>query len=90
MAANNAELFAAALHDELHEPYRGKFAPVLDDVRAELPAGAVGATISGSGPTVIVWTRAEQRDDCRRELGARFADALVLPLDVSPLGVHRA
>ena len=52
------------LHDELHEPYRAPFAPALDAVRADLPTGAVGATISGSGPTVIVWTHAEQVDAC--------------------------
>ena len=78
------------MHDELHEPYRARFAPALDAVRADLPTGAVGATISGSGPTVIVWTHADQVDACTSELESRFADASILPLNVSPKGVHRA
>jgi len=89
IATHDPELFAAALHDELHEPYRAPFAPALDALRAELPTGAVGATISGSGPTVIVWTHTEQVDACAHELESRFGDARILPLNVSPTGVHR-
>ncbi len=37
--------------------YRARNAPLLEEVRARLPAGALGATLSGSGPTVIVWAR---------------------------------
>jgi len=62
---------------------------VLEAVRTELPTGAVGATISGSGPTVIVWAHEDQVDACARELAARFNDAEVMPLRVSPAGVQR-
>jgi homoserine kinase len=89
-AAGNAELFAAALNDELHEPYRAATAPVLAAVRDDLPTGARGATISGSGPTVIVWADEERAEECKRELEARFADATVLRLRVSAEGVGRA
>ena len=59
--------------------------------RARRPAdGAAGATISGSGPTVIVWAEEERADECARELEARFADATVLRLRVSAEGVGRA
>jgi homoserine kinase len=61
---------------------------VLAAVRADLPTGAVGATISGSGPTVIVWAYDDQVDACARELEERFGDAKVLPLRISPLGVQ--
>ena len=81
VASGDPELFAAALADELHEPYRAANAPVLEQVRSDLPPGAVGATISGSGPTVIVWAKAEQVDACTRELESRFADASVQPLN---------
>ena len=36
-------------------------APLLGQVRAQLPAAAVGATLSGAGPTVIVWARARAK-----------------------------
>lgn len=81
-AAGDAALFAAGLDDRLHEPYRPSGA--LDAIRAELPDGARGATLSGSGPTVIVW--ADDGDACARALVARFPDHDVLPLAVSPKG----
>ena len=36
----DADLFAAALADRLHEPYRAASAPLLDELRAEPPAGS--------------------------------------------------
>jgi homoserine kinase len=90
IASQDPALFVAALHDELHEPYRAANAPVLEAVRRELPTGAVGATISGSGPTVIVWAHDDQVDACARELESRFGDSQVMRLRISPHGVQRA
>src|SRR5204863_9729793 len=53
VAACSPELFAAAADDRLHEPYRAPQAPLLAAARESLPQGALGATLSGSGPTVI-------------------------------------
>jgi homoserine kinase len=86
IAARDADLFAAALHDELHEPYRAVHAPALETVRRDLPEGAVGATLSGSGPTVVVWVRSEQVDACVVELQDRFRESSVLALPVSAEG----
>ena len=86
VAARDADLFAAALHDELHEPYRAVNAPVLEAVRQDLPTGGVGATLSGSGPTVIVWARSEEVDTCTVELQARFSESSVLALPISAEG----
>lgn len=76
IAAQRAEWLAAAFEDRLHQPYRPS--PLLDEIRAELPAGAVGATLSGSGPTVIVW--AEDAEACRAELATRYDEVAVLPV----------
>jgi homoserine kinase len=86
LASQDPELFAAALADELHEPYRAANAPALGEIRAELPAGAVGATLSGSGPTVIVWADGPNVEACAAELRARYPDADVLALRVSGAG----
>jgi homoserine kinase len=83
LASGSSDLFAAALDDRLHEPYRAARAPLLRAVRSELPAGALGATISGSGPTVIVWARHEDVHACVAELRERFPDVEVLPLPVT-------
>ena len=84
VAGGDARLLAAAFEDRLHEPYRPS--PLLDAIRADLPPGAAGATLSGSGPTVIVW--AEDAEACARELEARFPDETVLVLRVSAQGAH--
>ena len=86
LASGSAELFAGALEDRLHEPYRAKNAPIFATVRAQPPTGALGATLSGSGPTVIVWARKEDAEACAAELEDRFPEADVLGLAVSSAG----
>jgi homoserine kinase len=86
LASASTELFAAALDDRLHEPYRAPNAPLLDAIRSDLPRDALGVTISGSGPTVIVWARPNARDACAAELRERFPDTDVLPLAITPSG----
>ena len=52
----------AGSHDRLHQPHRAHLYPrslALARARAEL--GALGATISGAGPTVLVWCTARTR-----------------------------
>ena len=83
-AAGRADLFRAALADRLHEPHRAS--ALLDEVRADLPDGAVGATLSGSGPTVIVW--AEDAARAAEALSARFPEHGVWQLAVSARGAH--
>jgi homoserine kinase len=88
LATGSAELFAEALADRLHEPYRAAGAPLLAAVRDDPPATALGASLSGSGPTVIVWARSESAPACAQELAARFPDISVLTLSVSREGAH--
>ena len=82
VASGDPDLFARALVDRLHEPYRPS--GVLDAVRADLPAGARGATLSGSGPTVIVW--ADEPAMCAAALRERFPRHGVLELRVTTRG----
>jgi homoserine kinase len=88
LASGSAELFAEALADRLHEPYRASNAPLLGAVRANLPADALGSTLSGSGPTVIVWAAPESALACADDLTERFPDVSVQTLPVTPEGAH--
>ncbi len=88
LATGSAELFAEALADRIHEPYRADGAPLLEAVREQPPASALGSTLSGSGPTVIVWARPESARACAQELEARFPEISVLTLSVSREGAH--
>jgi homoserine kinase len=86
VASGSAELFAQALDDRLHEPYRADDAPLLRAARDGLPAGALGATLSGSGPGVIVWARLDAAAACVEELARSFGRELVVPLAVVSSG----
>jgi homoserine kinase len=83
LAAADAELFAASLDDRLHEPYRSA---QLAAMRGGLPEGALGATLSGSGPTVIVWAERERADTVAGELARRFPEHEILRLGVAREG----
>jgi homoserine kinase len=55
------ELIAAGLRDRLHQPYRAHLYPRSAELMARAPElGALGATISGAGPSVVVWCHYEQ------------------------------
>jgi homoserine kinase len=84
IAARDTSLFAASNDDRLHEPYRAASAPHLAELRADLPDGVLGATLSGSGPTVIVWAERDVSD----ELRARFPQHEVLSLRVAKDGTN--
>ena len=86
LATNSTDLFEAALEDRLHEPYRADGSPLLAAVRAEPPAGALGVTLSGAGPSVIVWARNGQADACATALRRRFPHEQVIQLTISPTG----
>jgi homoserine kinase len=86
LAGGDETLFAAALGDRLHEPYRSPAAPALAEVRGDLPEGALGATLSGSGPTVIVWAMAAGVEPCAAELRRRYPHHEVWQLAVAANG----
>jgi homoserine kinase len=65
------ELIAAGLRDRLHQPARAHLYPrsaALIERAAAL--GALGATISGAGPSVLVWSHYEQTGSVIERLGS--------------------
>jgi homoserine kinase len=55
------DLVGRGLADRLHQPYRAHLFPKsMDIVQRARSFGALGATISGAGPTVLVWCHYEQ------------------------------
>ena len=56
LARGDLELIARGLHDRVHERYRAHLYPRSAELaRGARALGALGATISGAGPTVLVW-----------------------------------
>ena len=91
LASGNSLLFAAAgSGDRLHEPYRAAHAPHLAAIRNDPPRGFLGATLSGSGPTVIAWAEKEHVAEAVAQLAERFPDHEVLHLAVTTTGAGAA
>jgi len=62
MAAGDVSVLAAALADRLHQPYREALVPGFADVvRAARREGALGAALSGAGPSVVAFIPAGSR-----------------------------
>ena len=54
LATGNREAIAAGMRDRLHEPYRARLFPHLTPMTdAARQAGAIGAALSGAGPTIL-------------------------------------
>jgi homoserine kinase len=61
LATADWDLVSAGLRDRLHQPYRAHLYPRSVDLLERAAAlGALGATISGGGPSVLVWSRYDQ------------------------------
>jgi homoserine kinase len=88
VASGDADLLSAAFHDLLHEPYRAEDAPLLYELRYHPVTGQAGVTLSGSGPSVVVWAEKDRAADAAAELEALHPEALVLRLAVAPEGAH--
>jgi homoserine kinase len=82
-------LVARGLRDRLHQPHRRQLYPKsmeLLEVASEI--GALGATISGAGPTLLVWSTWQDTGKVVEELERRCAGwAEVRRLPFSPHGV---
>jgi homoserine kinase len=82
------DLLAQGLHDRIHQDRRRELSPrSMEIVDAARELGALGATISGAGPTVLVWTTWQEAGGVTAGLEERCAGwAEVRRLPFSPLG----
>ncbi|RYD02968.1 hypothetical protein N752_22540 [Desulforamulus aquiferis] len=61
LCQNKLEMLRIAGTDALHQPYRSKLIPGMNEViEGALQAGALNVTLSGAGPTVIALTDGEK------------------------------
>lgn len=56
LSSGHLELLKSGFGDRLHEPYRCRLIPGMEEIRrAALQAGAVAVTLSGAGPSILAW-----------------------------------
>jgi homoserine kinase len=76
LASAEPRLLVAGLDDVLHVPYRRALVRGYDDVaRAGRAAGAFGVTLSGSGPTMLAVTTADNAAAVGKSMVAAWQDA---------------
>ena len=88
LARGDLDLVARGLGDRLHQPHRAHLYPrSMELVERARDLGALGATISGAGPTVLLWSHYEQTagvfDAARRET-TEWAEVMRAPFE--PMG----
>jgi homoserine kinase len=88
LARGDLALIAGSLNDSIHQPRRRDLYPrSMELVDAADEIGALGATISGAGPTVLVWTTWQDAGKVSEELERRCRDwAEVRRIPFSPVG----
>lgn len=63
LVTGRTDLLAWAMEDALHQPYRRALVPGLDEVtRAARQAGAFGAALAGSGPSIVALAAPDRAD----------------------------
>ncbi len=82
------DLVSRGLRDSIHQPRRRDlYLRSMEIVDAASDLGALGATISGAGPTVLVWTTWQEAGNVAAALEQRCAGwAEVRRLPFTPLG----
>jgi len=90
LATTDWDLISAGLTDRLHQRYRAHLFPrssALLEHACEY--GALGATVSGAGPTVLFWCRADQTGTVAERLRSQvdgWAEVLRVPFE--PQGAY--
>jgi homoserine kinase len=87
LARGDLSLIERGLADALHQPRRRSLYPRSMELVEEAPSiGALGATISGAGPTVLFWSHWEQTGALVERLRAEAPDCEVRRAGFAPGG----
>lgn len=80
------------LTDRLHEPHRAALCPGIDGLRALSMPGLLGVTVSGSGPSMLMWVTPRAATDvaaaARQALDAQGVQAEVRVERIAPSGIR--
>ncbi len=90
LARGDWDVLGRGLQDRLHQERRAHLFPRSFELAGEARAlGALGATISGAGPTVLVWCFYEQTGAVAESLSGRLGDwAELVRVSFDPQGAY--
>ena len=91
LVTGSASAFPSALEDRLHQPYRAPLVPGLEEIVRLRAPGLLGCTLSGAGPSVLVFYERGCESVCdlvRQIFALHGRTAEMLMTSVSPDGYH--
>ncbi|MBX5469277.1 MAG: homoserine kinase [Thermoleophilaceae bacterium] len=87
LARSDLDLVRRGLSDRIHQPRRRRLYPrSMELVGSARELGALGATISGAGPTVLFWSHFEQTGGLLERLRAQAPDCELRRVTFAPEG----
>jgi homoserine kinase len=92
LARGDLDLVARGLEDRLHQPRRASLYPrSMELVARARELGALGATISGAGPSVLMWVRSDDASSVADRVASEATGwARVMALPFAAAGVEVA
>ncbi len=90
-ATGSSSAFPAALEDRLHQPYRAKLVPGLEEILRLRAPGLLGCVLSGAGPSILAFyeTGCESVSDLIRQIfRIHGRGSEVFPTRIDPLGLQ--
>lgn len=93
LLTGNRAAIRAGMHDKLHEPHRARLFPhLLAMTEAARNAGAVGACLSGAGPTILALVEPDRTEPViaafHRQARALQVTGSAIVLDPTSTGAH--
>lgn len=92
MASGDRHAFPTALEDRMHQPYREHLVPGLAEILRLRAPGLLGCTLSGAGPSVLVFHERGYEDVCdlvRQIFAAHGCQSEVLATRVARSGYSK-
>jgi homoserine kinase len=90
LTTGNWSLIREAMRDRIHQPYRAKLIPGLEEILALEIKGLLGVALSGAGPTVFAFVDPKRADEIGTSLTATFkkngVQAAAHLLDIDAIG----
>jgi homoserine kinase len=87
LASGDLDALPRALDDRLHQPDRAGLTPMFCSLQEHLPElGAYGVTLSGAGPSALLWVHADRAAELAERVGRFLPDAIVTALAPEPRG----
>ncbi len=88
LATGALDALPRALEDRLHQPDRSQLTPLFCRLQDALPGlGGYGCTLSGAGPSTLLWVRAGEAAAIAARVSAIAPDAMVTAVSPEPRGV---